>query len=67
MRYRFVLQLDRSPDDDEDCLTADEVRTTEIVVIVAEEKEELLWQVFDHVEADIVARLREAGTPHESR
>ena len=67
MRYRFVLQLDKSPDDDEACLTADEVRTTELVVVTGEDREEFLGQVFDRIEDDIVARLREAGTPHETR
>lgn len=67
MRYRFVLQLDKSPDDDKDCLTAEEVRTTELVVVVPEEQEELLGRVFDCIEDDIVGRLRKAGTPYESR
>jgi hypothetical protein len=66
MRYRVILQLDKSPDDDMECRTAEEVRTTELVVVAPEDREELLGQVFDQIEGDIVARLREAGTPHET-
>lgn len=64
MRYRFVLQLDKSPDDDLGCLTADEVLTSEVVVAADEEREPVLQQVFELLEAHLISRLNEKGTPH---
>lgn len=65
MRYRFVLQLDVSPDDDLDCLTADEVRTTEVVVVSDERAEASLSALFDSVAAHIEERLKASGAPPE--
>ena len=51
MKYRFVLQLDRFGDDDEDMFDGDEVMNDELVVVTTESHEGELKTLFDSLVA----------------